>query len=298
MSGFVAVTGAGGLLGGAVVRAFAARGRAVRALYRPGGSAPTAGGVAVAVDVRDAAGMRAALKGADVVVHAAALMDAPESDVVSTNVAGTAATLDAAAEGGARRFVYVSSVAVYGDGDMLDVDESRPRRPGLAYGKSKAAAEDLVAAAADRGGLVATILRPCNLWGPGDRHFSALLLATARDGVTPLVRGGAVRYDLAAAADVAEACALAAERAVGPGVGVYHAHSDEGLTVGEIVRRVRATTGLPAKTADAPDPQIPPPGVPAWLLASLNQDRGFSVARIRRDLGFRPQAVFPQGLAG
>ncbi len=67
-------------------------------------------------DVRDPAALRDAFAGADVVVHLAFLVTGAASAEVlrSVNVDGTLNAFRAAAEVGARRFVYASSVAAYG----------------------------------------------------------------------------------------------------------------------------------------------------------------------------------------
>jgi nucleoside-diphosphate-sugar epimerase len=124
-------------------------------------------------DVRDAAAMRAALDGADVVVHLAFLVtgNAPRRTTRSINVDGTLTVFRAAAEAGARRFVHASSVAAYGwHADNPErIGEDWPVRPAarLFYAREKAELEHLLEAeAAATPGLALYLLRPSVVLGP------------------------------------------------------------------------------------------------------------------------------------
>jgi nucleoside-diphosphate-sugar epimerase len=124
-------------------------------------------------DVRDDAAMRAALDGADVVVHLAFLVtgNAPRRTTRSINVDGTLTVFRAAAEAGARRFVHASSVAAYGwHADNPErIGEDWPVRPAarLFYAREKAELEHLLEAeAAATPGLALYLLRPSVVLGP------------------------------------------------------------------------------------------------------------------------------------
>jgi nucleoside-diphosphate-sugar epimerase len=100
---------------------------------------------------------REVLRGADVVVHAAALHAPhvgrrPDAEFWAVNVDATRDLLADAAAGGVSRFVFVSSTSVYGHalvpagGRAVWVDETLPARPRDVYDETKLAAEHLVAA--------------------------------------------------------------------------------------------------------------------------------------------------------
>ncbi len=116
------VTGAGGFLGGALVRALAERGDAVRALVRPGSSAAVAtrlpGSVEISSgDVTDPAAARRAVEGCDVVFHLAGVRrGAAPADFSRVNVGSTRLLLDACVEVAPRlgRFVLAGSLAAAG----------------------------------------------------------------------------------------------------------------------------------------------------------------------------------------
>lgn len=123
------------------------------------------------VDIRDPAGVAKACDGVDAVVHAAAQvsveksLEDPKLDA-DINVIGTLSMLKASADAGVKKFVYVSSAAVYGDPRHLPVDEGHPKAPKSFYGVSKLAAEAYVQAFAVCRGLRFIIVRPFNFYSP------------------------------------------------------------------------------------------------------------------------------------
>jgi nucleoside-diphosphate-sugar epimerase len=132
-------------------------------------------------DVRDPGGLRDAFDQADVVVHLAFLITgtAPAEVIRSVNVEGTLNAFRAAAEVGARRFVYASSVAAYGfhSDNPVGMTEDWPVRPGrLFYAREKAELERLLQAEAARSpGLALYLLRPPLVLGPHAVGGKALL---------------------------------------------------------------------------------------------------------------------------
>ncbi len=124
-------------------------------------------------DVRDPAALEEAFRGADVVVHLAFMITgtASRETTRAINVDGTLNAFRAAAQAGARRFVYASSVAAYGfhPDNPVPMDESWPTRPAkrLFYAQEKAEIEALLAEeAAGHPGLDLYLLRPPIVLGP------------------------------------------------------------------------------------------------------------------------------------
>jgi nucleoside-diphosphate-sugar epimerase len=129
------VTGAGGFIGGHVVRTLAAAGAEVRALYRNPASVIDLPREVdfVRGDIRDFELMRRAVEGCDAVFHLAALYSYARGDAMmmeSVNVEGTRTVLHAALRGRRRRIIHTSSCATCG---QFEVDPPpkpiSPRRP-------------------------------------------------------------------------------------------------------------------------------------------------------------------------
>ncbi|MGW7194358.1 NAD-dependent epimerase/dehydratase family protein, partial [Streptomyces sp. NPDC054838] len=202
----IAVTGASGFCGGHVARAAAASGAEVVCVGRRPGPAGSH-------RFWDAARAEPDLSGTDLVVHCAAAVGDPspgpaaEAAMRAVNVDGAARLLRAA---GGRPVVWVSSASVYDPHrDRSLVREDHPRTGQLsAYGRTKAAGEDLALAAG------AVVLRPRAVYGPGDTQLLPRLLSRVRAG-TLLLPGPDVRLSLTAVENLAGACLAAAGWAPG-----------------------------------------------------------------------------------
>ncbi|MBM4367833.1 MAG: NAD(P)-dependent oxidoreductase, partial [Deltaproteobacteria bacterium] len=203
------------------------------------------------------------LRGCEGVVHLAACarVGAAERDPASAqrdNVDATAALL-AAIEAANRRpwLVFTSSREVYGEAGDRPVTEDSPLRPRNAYGRTKADAEGLVHAAADRG-LAAITLRLGNVYGSADDHPDRLVPAFVAAAVAgePLVTRGRERtLDLVHARDV-DAAIVAATRALQAGeTGGMTVNICSGVetAIGALAERVvtLAASRSPARHEDA-----------------------------------------------
>jgi nucleoside-diphosphate-sugar epimerase len=168
----IAITGATGFVGQALIDAALAAGAEVRALARKP-QEPRAGVDWVAGDLADRAALARLARSAEAIVHVAGLTNARQpADFATANVGGTLAVIEAARAAGVERLIFVSSLSA--------------REPGLsAYGASKARAERLVRASA----LDWTIVRPPAVYGPRDRDLLELFRA-ARWGLVPTPREG------------------------------------------------------------------------------------------------------------
>jgi nucleoside-diphosphate-sugar epimerase len=180
----LAITGATGFVGSAVLDEALAQGHQVRALARRD-QPPRGGAVWVRGDLGDAGALAALVAGVDAVIHIAGLTNTPDpAEFDTANVTGTANVLAAMQGAGVRRLVFVSSLAA--------------REPKLsAYGASKARAEALV----ETSGLDWTTVRPPGVYGPRDVDYLEMF-RTAKWGFVPLPPGGA--SSIIHAADLAE----------------------------------------------------------------------------------------------
>jgi len=216
------VTGATGFVGAAVARKLVARGESVRVLVRPTSDRRNLEGLAVEPvegDLRDRASLARALKGVTALYHVAAdyrLWTRNPDELYASNVEGSKAIVEAAAEAGVKRTVYTSSVAVLGiNKDATPSNEETP--VGLAdmighYKRSKYLAEEAVRALVAAHDLDLVIVNPSTPIGPRDvkpTPTGRMVLDAARGKLPAFVDTGlnVVHVD-----DVAEGHLLAYEK--------------------------------------------------------------------------------------
>ncbi|OBK28706.1 hypothetical protein A5634_01155 [Mycobacterium asiaticum] len=135
----ITVTGASGVLGRGLVTRLLSQGHEVTGIARQRPESWSGSAEFIAADIRDAAAVRGAVVGADVVAHCAW---ASSGDQV--NVEGAANVLAAMAETGSKRIVFVSSAEVYGT-TVRPATEHDPVRPVTANGRQKARVEEMLA---------------------------------------------------------------------------------------------------------------------------------------------------------
>ncbi len=253
------VTGASGFVGSHLVAALIAAGWRVRRLARPASPpAPDArveSRVAPPDDAR-AIARSGALADVDVVFHVAGVTRAHSAArFAAGNVAPTRALLDAIGEarGGALpRGVLVSSQAAAGAAAAPDRPrtEDDPPAPVGAYGASKRAAEEVVAAHA-AGGARWTVVRPCAVFGARDRDFLPLFRQATR-GVALLPGTRDAWLSLVHAPDLARALVLAGT-APGAAGRTYFVAGEEAVPWPAVAAAVARAAGAQLRlVADAP----------------------------------------------
>lgn len=188
------ITGATGLVGGTLARQWLTSGLRtpgdirVRAFVRDPGSARSRaleilGAEIVRGDLLDPATFLTACAGCQMVLHAASdtrLLSRRHTWAVG--VEATRLLFGAARTAGAERFVFTSSLAVYGGTDGELNEEVEPRPWGELYGDAKTAAERSLRQAAQAGGPILFILRLGSVYGPGCRGWTERPLQQARRG--------------------------------------------------------------------------------------------------------------------
>lgn len=287
----VLVTGATGFVGAALVPALRARGHVVRAALRREPAACDADERVVVGDLAPGTDWRAAVDGVDAVVHLAArvhvMHDAaadPLAEFRRVNVEGTVALARAAAAAGVRRFVFVSSIKVNGEGTAPGTaySERDPPAPRDPYGRSKAEAETALRAVSAETGIEVVIVRPPLVYGPGVRANFLRLLAWAERGV-PLPFGAVDnRRSLVYVGNLADALVACVEHPAAAGC-VFLVSDGEDLSTGDLVRRIARALGR--------QPRLLP--VPAGLLGGLARlaGRGAEADRLLGSLRVDPSAL-------
>jgi dihydroflavonol-4-reductase len=299
------VTGASGFLGWHVANLLLQRGRAVRALVRPGSRVPELAVETVAGDLRDSASIERAMSGCSAVFHVAAdyrLWAKDPTELYRSNVDGTRNVLKAAKKAGVERIVYTStvgciSVPYHGLGDenaKVSLGDMRGD-----YKRSKFMAEQAALEYA-ASGLPVVIVNPT---APvGDHDFKPTPTGKI---VADFLAGGMPAYidtglNIVDARDCARGHLLAFERGR---VGERYILGAENLTLAEILCKLAEITGR-----KAPATQIPyavayaagvvstawagltgqPPRVPIDAVRMARKKMWVSHEKARRELGYQP----------
>jgi len=263
------VTGAGGFIGGHVVRALVAAGAEVRALDRDPTAADRLPGAAEPIlgDVLDPFALRRALQDADAVFHLAAVYSFRRADAALmrlVNVEGTRTLLQEALRGRRRRIVHTSSCATCGPvagRQATEDDLPSARELRVPYRLTKLQGERLAMAAAREGGDV-VVTCPTAPVGPGDRGPTP-----TGKMVADVARGRARGYlaksalNVVGVADVAAGHLLAFERGR---AGERYLLGGENLAISEVFSIISAAVGRAA-------PRLPVPWSVACAAAHIAQ---------------------------
>jgi dihydroflavonol-4-reductase len=266
MAGRVAVTGATGFIGSAVVKQLRAQGRDLLALVEPGANAKNLDGLdveRVAVDVTDGAKLRRVLSGCETLYHLAAIYKtwlADEEIIWRVNLEGTTATLLAALEAKVKRVVYTSSIAAIGINDGGEADETTRFNlfdVQMPYITTKYLSERIALRFAEAG-LSLVVVNPAFPFGPGDvapTPTGAIVVALMHRKVPGFGQGGFCAIDVD---DCAGGHLLAEEKGRSGERYILGAHNVTWKDFFELVCRV----------AEVPVPRLPIPGPLSAAIAS------------------------------
>ncbi len=267
--GAVAVTGATGFIGSAVVRQLLAQGRTVRALVEPGANGANLEGLNVeriACDVNDAPRLKVALSGCEALYHLAAIYKTwlPDPEIIyRVNVEGTASVLLAATEAKIPRIVYTSSIAAIGVGeDGAEADETTRFNlfdVAMPYILTKWQSERIAMRFA-AGGAPVVVVNPAFPFGPRDVAPTPTggIIKSLLDGKMPGVSAGgfcAIDVD-----DCAAGHLLAEEMGR---VGERYILGNHNVTWKQLFEAVGRVAGVPVPT------RMLPRGVSATLAAGM-----------------------------
>jgi nucleoside-diphosphate-sugar epimerase len=252
----ILVTGATGLIGSHIAQKLLAQKNTVRALVREPQKADFLkkdGAELVLGDMLDPDTLPRAFAAVHTVYHCAALvqLQGNRDRLLNINVQGTQNVLEAALIAKVQRFVFTSSVAVYGGAqDPQGVSEEHNLAANGNYSESKLESEKLVWQAYREKRLPITVIRPCVVYGPRDLNFSKPLLKSLR-GRLPLVRKGSALLDLVHVRDVADVHILAGtnEKAIGH---AYNVTDGEKHSIREIAELVSRIGNLETKFVNVP----------------------------------------------
>lgn len=254
------VTGATGFVGSHVAKQLAARGADLRLLVRPTSrkeNIVALNAEQVTGDLCDAASLKRAMQGCEVVFHVAAdyrLWTPDPKEMYATNVEGTKAIIEAAQQAGVRRVVYCSSVATMGfssgsNGKPVTEDDPVSLADMIGhYKRSKFMAEQIALEAGKKGANV-VIVNPTTPIGEQDikpTPTGRIILDFLKGNFPAYVDTG---LNLADVTEVANGHIAAMERAV---PGQRYILGGQDLTLKQLLDKLAVLTGLPSPTMKVP----------------------------------------------
>jgi dihydroflavonol-4-reductase len=262
--------------------------------------------------ITDAELCRRAVHRATHVFHlAVAMREGGKSDEFfeSINLNGSRHLLEAASTQRVQRFVYCSTIGIYGHRAPGITREDSPLAPGNIYERTKVSAERLVRDFAEKCGLPAVVLRPADVYGPRDQRLLKLFKGVSR-GRFPLFGSGEGRRHMVYVDDVVSAFFKACERDEALGQGLIVA-GPRACTLREFVDEITRATGSSRFGVQLPlAPMLGLAAVVEDVCAALkidppiyrrrmdffHSDSEFDISRARRVLGWEPRVDLREGI--
>ena len=298
----VAVTGASGFVGKAVVDALARAGHQPIAIVRAASSAR--GETRTSGDLL-AADFAPLFEGCDAVVNCAARVHVTAREDPATaerafdamNAELPVRMASAAKKGGVRRFVQLSSVAAISSISPANtmIDDDSAAQPESPYGRAKRAADEALAAMSDNSMTIVS-LRPPAIYGPGVGAFFAMLMRAAKLGLPLPVANIDNRRSFAFVDNIADAVVRATE---GSATGAYILTDSPPLSTADLYRRLLTLYGHRNRVWNWPAPLIATTA--RLLLRSRAQsfigDAAYDGGRFAETFGWQPPTPMDEALA-
>ncbi|MFH0734281.1 MAG: NAD(P)-dependent oxidoreductase [bacterium] len=255
---------------------------------------------AVIGDIRDEKIVNKLMNGVDFVVHcAAALPLYPADDIYTTDVVGTRILITAALKYNVKRFVHISSTAVYGIPNHHPLFETDKLDGVGPYGKAKILAEEECLKGRQKG-LNTTIIRPKSFVGPERLGVFALFYDWAKDGKSfPMIGNGFNRYQLL---DVEDLCVVISSCFELDSVvvdDVFNIGAKEFTTMREDYQAVLDKAGFGKKIVGLPEMPIiftlrilealKLSPLYKWVYETASKDSFVSIEKAEKQLNYKPK---------
>lgn len=253
-----------------------------------------------------------AARGATHIFHlAVAMREGGKSDEFfeSINLDGTRQLLQAAVAQGVERFVYCSTIGIYGHRAPGITSETSPLAPGNIYERTKVSAERLVRDFAENCGLSTVVLRPADVYGPRDQRLLKMFKGVNR-GRFPLFGSGKGRRHMVYVDDVVAAFFKACEVETGIDDGLIVA-GPRACTLRDLLDEVKLATGsrrygvrlplapmlgLAAAVEDVCAALGVDPPIYRRRMDFFHSDSEFDTSKARQVLGWEPKVDLRDGI--
>ncbi|MBN2029410.1 NAD-dependent epimerase/dehydratase family protein [bacterium] len=314
----VLVTGANGFVGAALCKKLVERGDRVRGLVRETSDLTLLEGISiqkVVGSLESPESLDRAVDGIELVYHvASAVSDWGSLKMFRrVNVEGTRNLLNASIRAGVNRFVYVSSVAVHSFIGAQEMSEDSPQLPTpFPYCQTKRETEALVMEVHHQKQIEATVVRPGDVFGPGDRTSLLKMAKLLETGKMATIGGGQTLGAFTYVENLADGLILA---------GIRKNAAGQAYIITDGIRLTwRAYFEKLTKALDVPQPRwsVRPsiayalastmefvyrlfrirsrPPVTRYIVAHLRKDFHFSIEKARRELEYEPKVHIDEAI--
>lgn len=270
-------------------------------------------------DVRDKGSVKKALEGVKIVYHLAALTIGgnkynkyKDAEYKEVNIKGTQNILDGCRDKNIQKFIFFSSIAVFGlpalKGDMINLDERALKQPREIYGQTKLEAEQRVVGAHEKWKIPYAIIRPTTVYGPKDKANLTELYKAIKKHYFFFIGDGENKMDYVYVKDVVRAAYLTQLNRLQ--ASDYIIGAERPILFKEVVRCV-------AKSINQGVPKLHIPKSVGLVLSYLTRFGGealgirsplfpsrvkvmttscyFNTTKARKELKFRPKVSFREG---
>ena len=251
-------------------------------------------------DIRHPEDLKKSMKDADIVIHTAAALPlyTPE-EIYSTDIEGTRNVLQQAMDYGVKRFIHISSTAVYGVPDHHPLYETDPVDGVGPYGEAKVQAEAICEGFRKKG-LCVPILRPKSFVGPERLGVFAIFYEWASEGRGfPMIGSGNNLYQLMDVEDLCQAILACITLDKGKVNDAFNIGAAEYATMKEDYQAVLDEAGFGKKIVPFPAGPVVAvlkilealnlsPLYP-WIYETASKDSFVSIEKAQKVLGFKPK---------
>ncbi len=307
------ITGASGFIGKAVVKTLCQENYTLTALLLPDEEAKLPESVHIVYgDLTDTQSLSGKLKNHQTVIHIAGAVGFQSwKNCISINIGGTRNILEEMLKSGIRRFIYMSSVSVYGRVPDVHITEDFPyKKIGDPYGDTKIEAEKLIKEYTQKGTVDFTIIRPTAVYGEGDNKFLPKLIENLESGKFKMMGDGSHTVDLVNVADVAEFVSVVLKNPESIGQ-TYNLANKENPTWNEFLKVVAEELGIPPTNKYIPYKLAyaaatlmeliskitgKPPRLSRYAVRLVGRQYFYVIDKAEKELGFTPSIDLFDGI--
>ena len=317
----VMLTGGTGFVGGNLAKKLVAGGNRVNCLVRKTSDVERLKILGVELfygDVSNLDSLLEATKGIEIVFHSAALVTdwGDRKEFYRVNVEGTINVLRACEKNQVRRVVHVSSNdAIWRFDNHIDVDENfpYPRKYKHPYCETKAESEKLALKYDSEGRVETVVIRPCMVWGPGDKVILPRIVQLALEGNLFLIGGGGNLISINYIENLTDSMMLASEKKEARGK-VYFINDGIKITFADYLSSLLTSLGIEW----SPGRSVPytlayglasgmeiwakllrsktPPVLTRYAVAAMGRNLNYTIEKARRELDYQPQVKLDEGM--